>query len=1359
MSGRPTNPNLDEELNSAYNRITSLEKRVQKQEIELTQLRETKIHLESQLDQRAGSNFRVEEYQSDLAHKNKTINELTYSISEFQRKHLDFERQLHEIPILRNKLEYADQESLRLQGVNNALREQIAQLESSLAQKDVEVLDKNSIEGALARERKLKEKTAEQLKMLSDKLADTHVHYSRIPDMETKIGHLAGENERFVMVIETQNSTIEDLQKRLKKQSDEIIMYRGMEDDFEHLKLEQKKIERNLSQKEEEINSLHRDSQQLIEKKEFIKVLKEEIRRLVEINEDLKRAVSELQHKYGTNVNRAGWADAMEERAKQLEAELFMSRDKEIKLKERIKELENGAMSIPESQERISFLRKENNRLINELESAQGTINSLRKKIKHFEEEIQSQHSILDKLNSSEMENKRLTGVISDLQRQLSEKEKQAVLVPGLNEKLHLKEIDCARQSEMIKDLESTIRDLQTKLSEFQKRSRMFESEEQKCGQQREEIERLNHLMNDLRDKNAHLKGVTQQIPNLESKIKELENDIRLLKNREAELSKILESSRNRELAAESEAARIPWFENTIKGLETKISELEDLNKRLENALSKINQNFNSSEESRKIEASSFKDRIAELERALNEKASKARLECKNNQILENQLANAHKELEDIRKKLHSETLRGEEIPILRDEIARLQSDIDQKQGVILSMTDEIAKLKEENGALLNRCADIAPLEYNLKSLADDRDRLTRKLEEALTELKDWKRKSGQKDIQLAEMDSLLNTKALLENKLRDANNLLNEMRNDNEKLCQKLLEADSKFRSSEGGNRRIIDDLEKNKRDQERQLNEITRKLELSNELNKDLNSKLETIANQLNDQIQENRAMKAELEKFRNKAARLEDDIDRFKKNLGVQDQKSKDLEDTKQLLNNELNDLRRKLKSAEEDNSKLKKFVDENDQRNRELENENLRLKNELETIIEEADEANEKNGDFESRINEIMGKNAALIDENLGLHEKLDDLINQLNIAENANSNLRHELDEYDNRNKLLEDENNSLKGHIDDMQGKAKSIDTANLGMKKDLQGLSSENKQMKSDLKNLKDDNEALSNNNVMLKSQVDGLTDEVKDLKKEVEDCSAKCQALADENKGLRAQINDLTQKIRNLGDENGDLRNNLNSSLTKLKQAESDAKSLSKQLQDTNSRSRQDNKENNDLKGQLNGLTDICCQLESENKDLKTKIEDIVSEAQQLEIENNHLKNEIQDMNRQIGECKKKLEEAARMEEDFRICMDALDDVKKELEAAQNDNNQLKSNLGDLRREAEDWKRKYHKLLEEFEKFEEIFEDVKNQYERMRAINEDQVKDIGQKAISISKLQRELICCKVELERIVNSGNWKCD
>jgi len=65
------------------------------------------------------------------------------------------------------------------------------------------------------------------------------------------------------------------------------------------------------------------ESSQKEEVKKNIRVVMDENDRLHQIIQDMRRGVGELQNQYGRNENRANWADAMEERAKQLEAELI----------------------------------------------------------------------------------------------------------------------------------------------------------------------------------------------------------------------------------------------------------------------------------------------------------------------------------------------------------------------------------------------------------------------------------------------------------------------------------------------------------------------------------------------------------------------------------------------------------------------------------------------------------------------------------------------------------------------------------------------------------------------------------------------------------------------------------------------------------------------------------------------------------------------------------------------------------------------------------------------------------------------------------------------------------------------------
>lgn len=120
----------------------------------------------------------------------------------------------------------------------------------------------------------------------------------------------------------------------------------------------------------------------------------------------------------------------------------------------------------------------------------------------------------------------------------------------------------------------------------------------------------------------------------------------------------------------------------------------------------------------------------------------------------------------------------------------------------------------------------IPELEFHQKALEDERDRLNRRNEDLVGELKDAKRKLGQKDLLLGELEGLQDQVGTLANKLRDADRTIQDQKSENQGLLGKLNELDALNRTGASDARKMIESVERDNQELARKLGEALKKI-----------------------------------------------------------------------------------------------------------------------------------------------------------------------------------------------------------------------------------------------------------------------------------------------------------------------------------------------------------------------------------------------------------------------------------------------------------------------------------------------------------------------------------------------------
>ena len=180
-----------------------------------------------------------------------------------------------------------------------------------------------------------------------------------------------------------------------------------------------------------------------------------------------------------------------------------------------------------------------------------------------------------------------------------------------------------------------------------------------------------------------------------------------------------------------------------------------------------------------------------------------------------------------------------------------------------------------------------------------------------------------------------------------------------------------------------------------------------------------------------------------------------------------------------------------------------------------------------------------------------------------------------------------------------------------------------------------------------------------------------------------------------------------------------------------------------------------------QLENRINILKEVESRNKELASECERLAKELHEAQaairrqqIENSNIRGDKEDLERLLeqnhGEQRELVEKFTQQSEAVRL----LDSRAQELQQTMD---QQKLSLDEsvrllTGREAElrDWQARYGDLRQQFDRYIVEYEQMSCKFERMSAINEDHIKDIENKAFSISQLQKRLVVQMIELARI---------
>merc|ERR1712050_5414 len=148
---------------------------------------------------------------------------------------------------------------------------------------------------------------------------------------------------------------------------------------------------------------------------------------------------------------------------------------------------------------------------------------------------------------------------------------------------------------------------------------------------------------------------------------------------------------------------------------------------------------------------------------------------------------------------------------------------------------------------------------------------------------------------------------------------------------------------------------------------------------------------------------------------------------------------------------------------------------------------------------------------------------------------------------------------------------------------------------------------------------------------------------------------------------------------------------------------------------------------------------------RELNDKYEALRAQFDQDQITKTRMSSEIQTLNTRISELQIEITSFRELEIRFRAMI--------------SEKEQLERTIIEITQELDSWKARYSQLKIDFDRFMIDYDTMKEKYDRLQIICDDHVKEIGKKAIFISKMQRQMVSTCSELDRVSKGGHIVLD
>lgn len=612
--------------------------------------------------------------------------------------------------------------------------------------------------------------------------------------------------ELYINEIKSLKHEIKELRK---EKNDTLNNYDTLEEETDDLKNRLQALEKELDAKNKIVNSRKVDDHS----------------GCIEEREQMERKLAELERKLKTVK------DQVLELENNSDVQSLKLRSKEDELKNLMNELNELKSNAEEKDTQLEFKK-------NELRKRTNELNEL--KIKSDEMDLQ--------LKQKQNESKRLKDELNELETKFSENGSQSSAKENelkmLKNKIAELEEEISTKNSQLIAKEGKLASLMAQLTQLESKLNQRDSQ---LGSREEELKKTNDkLQKDIRIAREETVSKDERITDLQKKVKQLENDLFVIKKTHSESKTITDNE------LESKDKLIKILENDLKVAQEKCSKMEK-------ELKEREFNYKISESKLEDEKTTLNEKISNL--AAENSQLKNKIED-NSTATHHMKENYEKQLESLRKDIegYKESAKDSE-----DKIEELKIRIAENSAKVSEKRSKDIKQKDEQ---------ISDLTQNLKLQEDEISSLKSIIDRYKKDFNQLK--SEQSNIQHDLNLQILN----LENKLIESEDELKSLR-DSQKI--EIENWKRKYNNLSLENDRLLTEKE-SASDKEREISILNRKLDEMDKEKWNLQESKEKYKRELQKVITANdrlRREKEELNENSNNIRIMEDKMTRIKKN----------------------------------------------------------------------------------------------------------------------------------------------------------------------------------------------------------------------------------------------------------------------------------------------------------------------------------------------------------------------------------------------------------------------------------------------------------------------------------------------
>lgn len=805
--------------------------------------------------------------------------------------------------------------------------------------------------------------------------------------------------------------------------------------------------------------------------------------------------------------------------------------------------------------------------------------------------------------------------------------------------------------------------------------------------------ENLENINNSIKEIITAIQSKQKLIDQLTAKIEKCEEEMR---NEQSRINSIVSESKSR---SESNAESLSNLEYQLKRCRATINEL---NKQIEQHISLKDQYRDQVTELQKALQSAKSERSnteAEIRRRVSSESVGELEKCQNkvgelaNRILDLELklqgvetekrklssqlsdftaviSNANKKSDsDVENLRRSRDSLSSEVKTIQSNVTYLESEISNVRSDLKRCEEEKAKLKAQlrtstvdSGKEDHLRNQIIILKENEKELLSRLEQLEREKTKSVSS-QPWRIQQ-------------------LESAIRRKDDEITKLRTENLRLMDIEAQIDAyknqQSASLEAQVKSLAEQIAHLQHLNQQKENELNQYVERNNKLNAEL---IQTKAKSGN--------ISNEIDEFKLKISALTDDINKERGNVSDLQREKRQLESELSSKTAEYNALESKIEQLEKTKVALTDKINE--------------LQTERDNFKAELDQSEEKLRSYENDLDTLKQKDSGIID---GLNEDIarltaerDSLRRQLQSGEVVDKQKLRELNdkirELESKFKNSENEKDKFKKHLDDFVNAIDTIITTEFNIGTHVPSHTSLPLSLQQGIEKLKKE----LNNKETVENEMNKLKDQIKDLEIERDNLKRDLKEKENEIKTLKSL---QTGKIQDIEEELNRKKTEIQELTTKLRNAEKDKANLQSQVRAFQGTSTQRDTE---LQNKLNQISE----LEKESEELKrlnqtaednlrskqSELDDKISEYGRLETENARLKSEISSLQAENARLKREIQSAGTTKSG---CERELAAVKKELETHCSDQ------LAEL-------KRNHASLVAELK----LLEDNKGKYDQM--------------------------------------------